>query len=35
MPVGEGLGGSGRIGPSLVPREIKLERPSTFEGKHE
>jgi hypothetical protein len=35
VPVGEGIGGAGNFGPSLVPKEIKLERPSTFEGKHE
>lgn len=22
------------IGPSLVPREVKIEKPSTFSGKH-
>lgn len=30
-PIGEGAGAMGQ--PSLVPREIKLSRPSTFSGK--
>ncbi len=31
--VGEGAGGTSRLQPSLVPREVKLSRPSTFSGK--
>jgi hypothetical protein len=33
VPIGEGAGGIGH-GPSIQPREVKLERPSTFSGKH-
>jgi hypothetical protein len=34
VPVAEGMGRA--VGtPSLVPCEIKIERPSTFDGKHE
>ena len=33
MPVGEGMGGAG-AGPTLQPREIKVEKPSKFSGKH-
>ena len=31
--IGEGAGGTSRSQPSLVPREVKLSRPSTFSGK--
>ncbi len=33
VPVGEGAGGMSSRGPTLVPRELKLSKPSTFSGK--
>ncbi len=33
MPLGEGAGGASGSRPTLVPRELKLSKPSTFSGK--